>query len=405
MNFYKILFISFALLNLYWWVFGFNFKTDCQKQTFVVTAYYSPLDYQAFYYKGSSVDEKILNWNGTHWASGKPVFNWMLAAPSTYAFWWKIYFPALWVWEISDRGGAIVHAGERQYNHDRIDIWMWKWEQWLIRALTFGKRTLVWYYCDKSKLNSLWIKSNNAKTKPKINFDAIPIMKHFFDATLFIQELKPERTDIWVYTLQKYLMKFGYLDKKTWYFGPQTKAALCQYQLKRWITSKKYCWYFGKRTRYYMKLEAKKRWFLPDFGLTTTFNDLIWFAKNYNWQNTEINNNTDDKNANITSDITQIKAPDHFTRAYKKWENSKSSNKISDLQDMLRHYGFYHWKLNNTYDWSTINAVHNFQIVAWILKTDDYLNPANWWMWPSTRKKLSGKRREFQEWKVMNKPT
>ncbi len=404
MNRYKIIFISIISLSLYSWVFWFDFKADCKEQTFVVTAYYSPADDQAFYYKGSSVDEKILNWNGTHWASGKPVFNWMLAAPSTYAFGWKIYFPALGIWEISDRGGAIVHAWEREYNHDRIDIWMWKWEEWLIRALTFGKRTVVWYYCDKSKLNSLWIKSNNAKTKPWINFDAIPIMKYFFDATLFIQELKPERTDIRVYKLQEYLMKFGYMDKKTWYFGPQTKAALCQYQLKRWITSKQYCGIFWKRTRYYMKLDAKNRWFLPDFGLTTIFDNLIWFAANYNWQNPEINN-ADNKNTNITSAITQTKTLNYFTKAYKKWEKPKWSDKISDLQDMLRHYGFYHWELNNTYNWTTINAVHNFQIAAWILSSDDYSNPANWWMWPSTKRGLNEKRREFEEFKSLNKPT
>ncbi|MBO4516862.1 hypothetical protein J5751_05570 [bacterium] len=45
--------------------------------------------------------------------------------------------------------------------------------------------------------------------------DAIPIQKYFFDSTLFLQELKYERTDVWVYKLQEYLVKFGYMDKKT----------------------------------------------------------------------------------------------------------------------------------------------------------------------------------------------
>ncbi len=390
---YKIIWlviIWFGLLSATYW---FDFKTECTEQTFVVTAYYSPSDDQAFYYKGTSVDEKILNWNGTHGASGKPVFNWMLAAPSTYAFGWKIYFPALWIWEISDRGGAIVHAWEREYNNDRIDIWMWKWEEWLIRALTFGKRTVVWYYCDKSKLNSLWIKSNNSDAKPWINFDAIPIMKYFFDATLFIQELKPERTDIRVYKLQEYLMKFGYLDKKTWYFWPQTKKALCDYQLRRWITSRQYCWVFGKRTRYYMKLDAKNRGFLPDFGAITTFNTLIWFAQNYNWQ---LSIKSDITESNITSVDQNL---NYFTQAYKKWE---SDDKVWELQDMLRHYGFYNDELNNIYDWTTINAVHNFQIAAWILSADDYSNPARWWMWPSTKKRLNEKRVNFQIFKNKN---
>lgn len=384
---YKILWaISIGLLLLSS-TYGFDFKTDCQEQTFVVTAYYSPEDNQAFYYKWDVVEEKILNWNGTHGASGKPVFNWMLAAPSTYAFGWKIYFPSLCIGEISDRGGAIVHAGEREYNHDRIDIWMWKWEEWLIRALTFGKRTVVWYYCDADKLKSLWISSNSTQTKPWINFDAIPIMKYFFDATLFIQELKPERTDVRVYKLQEYLMKFGYMDKKTWYFWPQTKKALCDYQLRRWITSRQYCGTFWKRTRYYMKFDAKNRGFLPDFGLTTSFDNLIWFAANYNWQaQLAVNNNT--------SIVQWLNNISYFTQAYKKWE---SNDKISNLQDMLRHYGFYQWELNNIYDWTTVNAVHNYQVAAGILKADDYSNPARWWMWPSTKKGLNEKWVDFQE--------
>ena len=393
---YKILSIAIIWLVLLSTTYGFDFKTDCEKQTFVVTAYYSPKANQAFYYKDSFEAEKILNWNWTHGASGKPVFNWMLAAPSTYAFWWKIYFPSLWIWEISDRWWAIVHAWEREYNHDRIDIWMWEWEVWLVRALTFGKRTIVWYYCDNSKLKSLWINSKNSQVKPWLNFDAIPVMKYFFDATLFIQELKPERTDVWVYKLQEYLMKFGYMDKKTGYFGPQTKAALCQYQLKRWITSRQYCGVFWKRTRYYMKLDAKKRWFLPDFWATTTFDDLIWFSEHYNWQASIKSDIIESNISNITPVNQNIT---YFTQAYKKWEKSKWSNKISDLQDMLRHYGFYRWELNNTYDWSTINAVHNFQIAAKILRADDYSSPARWWMGPSTKKALNEKWREFQIFK------
>ena len=377
---YKIFLFTLVVLWLFSSTYWFDFTTDCEKQTFVVTAYYSPEDDQTFYYKPSVEAEKTLNWNGTHGANGKAVFNWMLAAPSTYDFGWKIYFPSFWVGEIADRGGAIVHAWERWHNHDRIDIWMWKWEEWLIRALTFGKRTVTWYYCTKQDLKTLW-----ANPKVWLNFDAIPVMKYFFDSALFIQQLEYGRTDIRVYTLQKYLMKFGYMDKKTWYFWPETKRALCNYQLRRWITSRKYCGVFGPRTRYYMKLEAKARWFLPDFGEITTFDDIVSYAANYNWnrQNLEITNSS-------------LSTTNYFNIAYKKWT---TDSKISDLQDMLRHFWFYQWELNSTYDWSTINAVYDFQIAAGILSANDYSNPARWWMWPSTRKALNEKRIEFQEWK------
>lgn len=386
---HKILLFTLLLLSFCNITFWFDFTTNCQKQTFVVTAYYSPENNQEFYYKPSVEEEKTLNWNGTHWANGKAVFNWMLAAPSTYDFGWKIYFPSLWVWEIADRGGAIVHAWDRWHNYDRIDIWMGKWEEWLIRALTFGKQTVTWYYCTKQELKNLW-----ANPQVWLNFDAVPILKYFFDSSLFIQELWPERRDVWVYKLQEYLMKFGYMDKKTWYFGPQTKKALCNYQLKRWITTKKYCGVFGSRTRSYMKLEAKSRWFLPDFSETTTFDNLISFASQYNW-----NGKWEAWSENQKIINHPLSTVNYFSHSYKKW---LKASKILDLQDMLRHYWFYHKDLNWIYDQSTINAVHNFQIAAGILKSDDYSNPANGWMWPSTRKALNEKRVAFQEWKSQN---
>jgi len=46
---------------------------------FTVTAYYSPESDQIFYYKPTFLDEVILNGEGHTGASGKPVFNGMLA--------------------------------------------------------------------------------------------------------------------------------------------------------------------------------------------------------------------------------------------------------------------------------------------------------------------------------------
>src|SRR5690606_35949985 len=56
------------------------------QQTFVTTAYYSPLPNQSYYVTGSYHWDKVLNGNGTHGASGTPVFEGMIAAPSSYAF-------------------------------------------------------------------------------------------------------------------------------------------------------------------------------------------------------------------------------------------------------------------------------------------------------------------------------
>jgi peptidoglycan hydrolase-like protein with peptidoglycan-binding domain len=392
----KIIIVLFLLLFIISSARAYDFQANCEERTFVVTAYYSPKSWQAFYYKDSFEAEKTLNWEWLHWASGKWVFNGMLAAPSSYAFGGLLYFPSLgWVWEIADRWWAIVHAGEKWHSYDRIDVWMWTGELGLVRALTFGKQTITWYYCDAATVKSKWIKA-----KIWFNLWAIPIYKYFFDYTLFIQELNYDRKDVWVYKLQEYLIKFGYLDKKSGYFGTETKNALCKYQLSRWLSTKKYCGTFGSKTRYFMKNEAKSKWFLPEFTETTTIDELVKYAKNYN-----SNEAWKIKNEEWIDSVWTKKITNYFTEPYK---NGTVNEKIWNLQDMLRHYGFYKWEITNTYDKKTVQAVYDFQIAAGILKKDDTQNSARWWMWPSTRNKLNEKRAEFQtirsskEWKNNN---
>ena len=99
---------------------------------------------------------------------------------------------------------------------------------------------------------------------------------------------------------------------------------------------------------------------------------------------------------NNIQEASQPKIINYFTEPY---NNGAQNEKIWDLQDMLRHYGFYVWELTNTYDKNTLNAVHNFQIAAEILKAEDKTSAARWRMWPSTRNKLNEKRTEFQEFK------
>lgn len=59
---------------------------DSEVRTFIVTAYYSPLPDQDHYLMGSYEADLRLNGNGTHGASGRPVYVGMLAAPKHYEF-------------------------------------------------------------------------------------------------------------------------------------------------------------------------------------------------------------------------------------------------------------------------------------------------------------------------------
>jgi 3D (Asp-Asp-Asp) domain-containing protein len=117
-----------------------SFANSVQPTTFIVTAYYSPLPGQSFYLKGNYEAEKRLNGNGTHGASGKPVFAGMIAAPKSYSFGTQIFFEGMGVGTVADRGGAIVEAWDRGQAYDRIDIWMGSGESGLRRAMAWGRR-------------------------------------------------------------------------------------------------------------------------------------------------------------------------------------------------------------------------------------------------------------------------
>lgn len=110
------------------------------QQTFIVTAYYSPLLWQAEYYRWSYEADIRLNGRGTNGASGTPVFTGMIAAPKTYAFGTQIFFEWLGLGRVEDRGGAIVEALVRGQAYDRIDLWVGYGDEWLRRARAWGRR-------------------------------------------------------------------------------------------------------------------------------------------------------------------------------------------------------------------------------------------------------------------------
>lgn len=113
------------------------------EQTFVISAYYSPLPCQNKYVTGSYDGDIRLNGGGVRGADGTPVFPGMIAAPRAYDFGTKIYIPGVGITEVHDRGGAIVTAGNRGHSFDRLDIWMGYGDNGLQRALNWGKRTVA----------------------------------------------------------------------------------------------------------------------------------------------------------------------------------------------------------------------------------------------------------------------
>ncbi len=347
---------NLILISIFFLSLGYSIDLRwCYPKKFIVSGYYSPKWWQRFYYRWSRWLEIKLNWKGIRWASWKLVFNWMIAAPSKYKFWTKIYFPWYWVWQVEDRGGAIVSAWVRGNKYDRIDIWMGWWEDWLRRALSFWKKVLVGYVCPANKKLKVWF-----------DRDRFPIYKdNFFDVTLWWVSLWKWRKDPWVRSLQKYLVILWFFPKNliTWYFWPLTKRSLCNFQLKYWIVKSRKdaaCWYFWPKTRDFMKKLLISKWILKkDFYKSYVIPYKIKQARQ--------------------KKITFLKLT--FNRWFIIGEKGE---KIKILQTYLKKLWYYSGPINWIYNTSTANAVYKFQLDYGIVSGKEDPKILGYF-WPKTR--------------------
>jgi len=227
------------------------------QKTFTITAYYSPIEGQRRYIRGTLEADKKLNGNGTNGADGTPVFPGMIAAPKTIAFGTKMQIPNIGTVAVHDRGGAIVPAGEKGQTFDRLDVWMGQGDEGLNRALRWGRRNvLVTIYgqdtsieenIDLSAISSEDLPINNtpisraAAPTPTIIFrqdfglgdvnNEIKTIKQKLTDLKYYQGVITENFDTSLYqALVKFQVDYEIIDNETafgsGYFGPQTRKTL-----------------------------------------------------------------------------------------------------------------------------------------------------------------------------------
>ncbi len=222
------------------------------QKTFIISAYYSPLAGQERYVTGSYEGDIRLNGSGVNSADGTPVYPGMIAAPSTYAFGTKMKIPGIGTVAVHDRGGAIVHAGERGNSHDRLDVWMGYGDAGLTRALNWGKRTVTATVYGRDP-----------------NIEENVYLEGFSEAERFIRNIvvqqKIFKKDLWYGTsgdkvkeLQEYLTDLDYYKGKIdGYYGDEVYKAVMQFQIDERIVDRQEDFgagYLGPQTR--SKLEA-----------------------------------------------------------------------------------------------------------------------------------------------------
>lgn len=347
---------------------------------FVVTAYYSPLPNQNYYFKWSYEADIKLNWNWVRWASWKEVFAWMFAAPKSYPFWTKIYLEWVWVWEVADRWWAIVSTDpseSRWYQYDRIDIWMWFWEEWLARALTWWKRIIKWTVLADSETNlsvNLWDfpapESALKKLAEKQSLEKKVAKEIQINPKLNIFEkyIWPESTSENVKMLQEIFFEmwlyFWEIDGKY----DSIKDSLINYQLKNWIIKDKSndgAWYFGPITR----AKAKK-----DYLTYVEKNKAqIEAQKKIEAQLALIKKTVETR---VTSHINSIWNP----KIWDIWEN------VRILQKTLKTFGYFNVKDSAIFWEQTKTALIKYQLDKWIISStkDDWA----WIFGPKTKEAL-----------------
>ncbi|MBT7484288.1 hypothetical protein HN680_05945 [Candidatus Peregrinibacteria bacterium] len=195
-------------------------------KTFTISAYYSPCEGQERYVTGTLAGDIRLNGNGTNGADGTPVYPGMIAAPKTYPFGTKMSIPGIGITAVHDRGGAIVTAGKRNQNYDRLDVWMGYCDIGLTRALTWGKKDVQVnvYGIDDSITESVYLEGFSATEAFVKNVVLAP--------QLFDQDIWYLSTGEDVEELQSYLQILGYFQGEiTGFYGDDTREAVYQFQL------------------------------------------------------------------------------------------------------------------------------------------------------------------------------
>lgn len=207
-------------------------EPDYYVQTFIVSAYYSPLPGQDHYATGSYEADIRLNGNGTNGADGTPVFPGMIAAPNTYSFGTKMYIPGIGITSVHDRGGAILTAGNRGNAYDRLDVWMGSGDKGLKDALTWGKRTV-----------DVLVYGINPDLEEMVYFDVYSTVESvatqiFVPTMEFSSDLYFGTSGEKVKKMQTYLKEWGYLTMEPdGFYGESTAEAIYQFQLDFEIVS------------------------------------------------------------------------------------------------------------------------------------------------------------------------
>ena len=272
-------------------------------QTFVLTAYYSPLPGQCCYVRGGLVADKILNGQGHTAADGTGVYPGMLAAPPTVAFGTRIDLPGLGIMTVHDRGGAIQTQADGSM---RLDVWAGHGEEGLARALAFVVQTIT---------GTVYPPGSN---QPDLQFDLADLpappsrLQRYavHGSNLMAVTPKLEDTGLSAMLLQQTLQDLGYFHQSpTGFYGEKTQEAFAA--------------------------------FLRDFGINAPDDRLTEIAGAHLL--------AAQKRMAVGNPISDFVAPESAPAV------------IAEAQRILRFLGYYRGRTNGAYDDNLFSSILKFQ--------------------------------------------
>ncbi len=332
----KLMFWALVATMCFFW--NTTWAAANEETYFVATAYYSPVPNQDSYITWSYAWDVRLNGEWVTTASGNWVFPWLLAWPKNYPFGTKIYFEWYWIWTIEDRGWAIVKAWQRGQSYDRLDIWMWYWDEWLQRAIQWWRKTV----------------------KAKIVVPSAKVSLSFWESQLgYIWNLRVEPWDEWeeVRKLQEIFTKIELYNGDFDWKYESIKNELIEYQLKSWIISSadsEDAGYFGPKT-------------------VAALRETYWYSSDH----------LVSEPVELFSAFNHRQASEHYKIILEYWDiqvdrDTTDSEKIALFQEMMTKIWEYSWPIDWNYE-SVKQSLIDLQIKIWLIDNEDHWYAGNFW--------------------------
>lgn len=371
----KKIFSIFLLVSLFTSLLPKHVSALSTDTYFVVTAYYSPLPDQKFYLTWDYESEKRLNGQWIAWASGKEVFSGMLAAPKNYQFGTKIYLKWLGIGSVEDRWWAIVNAGKRWYEYDRIDVWVGSWDEGLRRALYWWKRKVEGKILDSTYISTIDYTTIPAPLWATKNLKSIPSI---FSTSLW------KGSDVGSVTkLQKFLEKIWlYSGAIDGIYNNEVIDIVYNFQVSNGILQPDDlygAWYWGQKTR---ALFLKKY-------MDGEFDKIEEEDEEEKNQDIAVQQVEEQEVEQVIDEEVKKDTYDDIFSSF-----TQSSQEVKKLQKLLMELSLYDGDINGNYS-DVIDPIFDFQISQGVISSQWELGA--WSYGPKTRAAMKAYYNEFQE--------